>query len=190
MCANYIKKPSLRLLLVIVVIMWVDALSAVPTQAPTLNHLHGITHNATATSDKQNLPHHIEMGNLVLSFSQDPLVNLLSRGSLGTDNQQVELFFPMADIKARSIPCIACNHEKDGVLYNVQLIMVDKPIRGVKCTITYNQRKITLTYNTIVADHTNGGFIIRFYNKDILQAIKRESAILRTAQRASKKRIA
>lgn len=73
----------------------------------------------------------------------------------------------------------ASKHE----LYTIHVAAVQKPAPGIECTITYDEKKVALSYDTFDAITSAKGLEIRVYNKMLLDVLKeKKHDILRTTQ--------
>lgn len=159
--------------------------------AQPMNQLQGIVNAKSENGSNKDKLHHLQLGMIELYFFTTPIVNVLSHNALTSDATKLELFFPMTKFgSAINTQMLKYQSAEIPAVYSVEFRETTKPIRGVMCSIIYNQHKVSVAYDAFITQQAKGGFAIRFYNKELLGIIKRENAILRTAGRETKNHVA
>ncbi len=138
----------------------------------------------TTTPDAQNPLSHIEFAQVVLYFSQEPIVNKIPRLSQGQKNgdQQMELFFPGAVIKGpgtQELEKKMIDTTTKTPFYTVKLEPTATPIAGVKCLITFNKLQVAFDYDLFLSISAQHAVRLRFFNKKLMNKINKENTLLR-----------
>ena len=127
----------------------------------------------------------LELGKLIFSFSEEPVIDLLNSGSSASGNTvQRTFFFPMTEIAndecRQMLQSIAQNNAATS--YKINFDVVDKPAPGLRFVVTYDHEKVGMTYATMESTGQYKRLIITFYDKGQIKRIKNaHEPVLRTA---------
>lgn len=174
-----------RLLLGIVVtygfIFW-DSIGAPPNQLLKVFH-----HRVETESNATPL---LELGKIVLSFSDEPVMDLLDSGASGSGALwKKTFFFPLTEIATdecrQMLQTVAQNRAHS--FYKISFENVEKPAKGLRFVVTYDHEKVGMTYAVLESSGPNKRLIITFYDKDQIKRIKNaQDSVLRTAFQTQK----
>lgn len=122
---------------------------------------------------------------LILSFKDIPVV-IYDPGQLQAQEQRttVRFFLPLTTLDASCKAAIArlnTNNPKD---YNITIKHVSKPTTGIEIAIAYNINKILLQYGYAKPLLEHKKYIIKWYHKNTLKALKQNKSYVRWFERA------
>ena len=133
----------------------------------------------------------LELGNLIFYFENEQRVDLLSVNKGGSREERV-FFFPLAHAKSLNVKAMLDQLAVASVNdYTLSLQVVEKPLQGIKCAITFNPHKIGLTYDSFESINLKKGVMFRFYDRSLIEKLKHKSKnVLRvTSNRAHRARV-
>lgn len=139
-------------------------------------------HRVQATS--QNKQDFFELGKLILSFSNEPVVDL-KNGPQPEEKGAVEriFYFPATMIQDPECTQMLKNiQSQQSPFYSVKFNAAAKPVPGLQMIIRYDHDKVGLTYTVLEAPGSQRRLILTFYNKLMVKKVDDAHAtILRTA---------
>ncbi|MFC1842272.1 hypothetical protein ACFLYU_01305 [Candidatus Dependentiae bacterium] len=139
--------------------------------ARTLNQIIKISHhkgvNLKVSSDKSG---DIQLGNVIFYFSQKPIVNFVPEREKGGKTVKKVFIFPYAEIKDKKW-VQKINDERLNA-YKLNIEKINKPIKGVKFTFTYNPQEVVFDYKFFDSMSDCKGVVFNFYNKNIVNKLK------------------
>lgn len=145
-----------------------------------VNQLNKIFHHKGDAKDVSQL----ELGKLVFYFAHAPKLDIIPV-SRAADRERRIFFFPYTNVKADKVEkMIDALNSLSGSQYNIRIETVDKPVKGVRLTLSYDPAKIGMSYDTFDSISRQKGIVFHFYNKEILEQLRTKGKpILRTAAR-------
>lgn len=141
-----------------------DAKNSLPT-----NELVKIFHHQ---GNNSTLTPSIELGKVVFYFKQEPVINQLPNSK--QDDSQITLFFPTMKASHEVLPSLTALNSANNPYYTVFLEEVTKPIKGIKCTISFDPGRVSFDYSTFDSIKMNKGIVMRFFNKPMLELINKQ----------------
>jgi len=136
----------------------------------------------TALKDKQDF---FELGKLILSFSNEPIIDL-KNGLQAAESGTIErtFFFPSTIIQDPECTQMLKNiQSQQSPFYSIIFSTISKPVPGVQVIIRYDHDKVGLAYTVLDAVGSQRRLIFTFYNKSMVKKVDDAHAtILRTAQ--------
>jgi N-acetylmuramoyl-L-alanine amidase len=174
---------------ILFVILLVPAADVQAKKNNPITNVHRVFHHimlGKTTETGESTDHGVEFGQVVLYFSQEPLVQRIPHMSSPSapTYQQLELFFPGASVKnldKTELEKKMLNAATQQPLYVVKLEATSTPISGVKCRITFDPQLVVVDYDTFLSISDQHAIRIRFFNKALLSKIGKEPALLRVA---------
>ncbi len=155
------------------ILFCINPLSALKDQS---NQLHKVFHHRGAVQDKDlEYSSQIELGKVILYFSQEPIINRLPHSLHTAERKEQTFFLPMTEVKsAECKQMIKKLNAAQGAFYTVHLEMVQTPIKGIKLLISYDPQDVILKYDTFESISLQNGLVFTFYNKKFLEQVKRK----------------
>lgn len=119
-------------------------------------------------------------------------MNALTAPHKGEKLLEQEYLFPLAEIKSREAQHMVeavnkANQTQSSLPYSVHLELVKFPIKGVKLKIMWDPARVQYAMESFQAITRQEGFVVRFFNQELLNTIKNKgSAVLTTASSTRK----
>lgn len=164
--------------------------AAVGSDKKLNNQLHRVFHHTSIGAGSGSALAHMELAQVVLYFSQEPIVNKIPRIAKDQPNTNIELFFPGAELKGLSADELEkkmVDANTKALMYQIKLERASTPINGVRCTISFDKQRVAFDYDTFLSISAQHAVRLHFFNKQLLKKISSDGALLRTA--SNKRRI-
>jgi len=132
----------------------------------------------------------LELGKLVLYFSNRADFTLLPlTESASLHRAQKSYFFPQTKVGADAASAMARVSRVHHAWYSVQVVAVQKPIEGVRVTLTYDPEKIEVYDQFFDSIQLNKALEVMFYNKELKKRLVTglQTPLLRRAANEKKK---
>src|SRR5438105_4405850 len=140
--------------------------SSIVSAKPTIN-LRSVFHHTGALRTSNQ----IELGTLILFFTQPTLPTLLQKKNSATADTFTFLF-PATEITNLQALIDRANQAKgDG--YSLYLSYTLHPKKGLLLSIEYDPRIVAFQYESIIGNNANPGYLFRFINKKVTNDLKK-----------------
>lgn len=131
----------------------------------------------------------LELGKLVFYFSHVPEVKKTIH-QISQNKLVVDYFFPTVTASSALNEMMAHAQKNNSSSYAIALRMVHKPESGLLLSITYDPTKLFIDTDQFVAIGLQKGFVVYFFNKLLLDALKKnDEKILSTVFKTDKKKM-
>jgi len=124
----------------------------------------------------------VELGSVAFYFTKGPKVHLLSKHKTATGQSINTYFFPGVHIKNKNIKQMVdlVNASKGhNQPYSIAIEVVEKNNPGIKFIVVYDANKINMAYDAFDSIGLKKGLIFRFFNKELLNKLKKQSTPVR-----------
>lgn len=127
----------------------------------------------------------LEVGRVVLHFSEYPIVNSLPSTKQGAHHHV--FFIPAAGIKNNDMRFIMqAARQNNNKWYKISLSFEKKPIPGIKIVLIYDPEKVIMEHSAFDTLGLHKGVCFTLYNKSMLDALRsNERSLLRVVCIAS-----
>jgi len=134
-------------------------------------------------TELNNVFHHrgkntdLEFGKVAFYFSKDPVITRLPIVTTAHDGvlyNQENLILPKVVVHDAVKDIIQRFNAAQSREYQVTLEVVKTPTHGLKMLIQYDPTKVCVTYELFESIKQEKGFIIRFYNKELLDRMSKK----------------
>ena len=93
----------------------------------------------------------LELGKLIFSFSAEPKIDLLNKGSTGSGSicGSDKFFFPLIEVatdECREMLQAITRQNNVANPYKINFEIIDKPVQGLRFMVTYDHEKVGMTY--------------------------------------------
>lgn len=128
-------------------------------------YINSISHHEGSQNEKM----HIELGAIIIIFSENTLPTVLSKSN-NNNIITTSLLFPNANFKDQD------NNSSEKVFtgkgYTVAIQEVTKPHQGLLCLVSYQNNEVSFIYENIKNSSGKSGYILRFINKNSLKELE------------------
>lgn len=130
----------------------------------------------------------LELGKLIFSFASEPKIDLLNPAARSGNQCQRTFFFPMMEVASSECKDMLHSIARTTISpYKISFDIIDKPVQGLRFTVTYDHGKVGMTYAVMESTGEHKRLIITFYDKDQIKKIKNaQESVLRTAYQVRK----
>lgn len=124
----------------------------------------------------------LEVGKVVLHFSEYPIVNSLPSMARGT--HQHVFFIPAAGVASNEVRFIMqAARQNNNQWYKVSFSFEKKPIPGIKVVLIYDPEKVIMEHASFDTLGMHKGVCFTLYNKAMLDVLRsNERSLLRVVQ--------
>lgn len=124
----------------------------------------------------------LQLGKVVMHFSENPMVNPLP-STLYTKKNDHIFFIPTADISDEQLRTIMeTAKSNNNKWYSLSISREQKPIAGIKVVFSYDPALVSIDHRLFNTLGTEKGVMFRLYNKPMVDALKvKERSLLRVA---------
>lgn len=149
--------------------------------------LQKVFHHRMITDPVRDMQSHIELAKIVLYFDQEPVLKSSQQPSGKKDFQEMIFFISNSTIvgqEAKQMVNQLNNAKQEN--YSANIYLVQKPIPGIEIKLTYNPKKVVVTYDSFDAITRAKSVEFRLLNKTLLDMLKqkKDQGVLRTSFRA------
>ncbi|MCX5922055.1 MAG: N-acetylmuramoyl-L-alanine amidase [Candidatus Dependentiae bacterium] len=146
-------------------------------------------HRGVAANSKVSCAGSIELGSLVLYFSNAPTINNLSPRKNNPEREELVFVVPSVQVVADDVKkMIKDLNSAAADLYSVRIEELGTPTNGIKISMSYNPKKVGMRYELFDSISLQKGVTFRFFNQELLKELNTKSCrpVLNTA--SAKKR--
>lgn len=121
----------------------------------------------------------LEKGKVVFYFSKDPQIRLVQDKNLNAHKKQMTFMFPMTEVKGKE--CMQMLQSLgfiDNGFYSVVIDPSKTVSDGLQLSITYDPEKVEMTYDTFDSIGLYKGLVFTFYDKLLLEKMKKHGQSL------------
>lgn len=137
------------------------------------NQLNKIFHHKNGTADKQGILPNIELGSVVFYFAQCPQVLPIQQVQTLADIEEKSFVFDAVGIQsteARSM--MQTLNASKGNLYTVKIEEVKGTKPAIKFLISFNPKKVDLSYEMFDSIGAQKGVVFKFLNKELVHKLE------------------